>query len=79
MIIVKSIPQGGELLATIKDVAKKAGLSVSTVSRYLNHHPYISEDKRKRIQAAMAELDYTPSSVATQLRSKKGTDRKSVV
>lgn len=60
-------------MATIKDVAKKAGLSVSTVSRYLNHHPYISEDKRKRIQAAMAELDYTPSSVATQLRSKKGT------
>ncbi|MFQ8675245.1 MAG: LacI family DNA-binding transcriptional regulator [Enterococcus avium] len=44
---------------------------MSTVSRYLNHHPYISEDKRKRIQAAMAELDYTPSSVATQLRSKK--------
>ncbi|MGG5373120.1 LacI family DNA-binding transcriptional regulator [Enterococcus sp. AZ196] len=60
-------------MATIKDVAKKAGLSVSTVSRYLNNHPYISEDKRKRIQDAMAELDYTPSSVATQLRSKKGT------
>ena len=73
MIFMKSIPQGGEILATIKDVAKKAGLSVSTVSRYLNNHPYISEDKRKRIQAAMAELDYTPSSVATQLRSKKGT------
>lgn len=73
MLFMKSISQGGEELATIKDVAKKAGLSVSTVSRYLNHHPYISEDKRKRIQAAMAELDYTPSSVATQLRSKKGT------
>lgn len=60
-------------MATIKDVAKKAGLSVSTVSRYLNNHPYISDDKRKRIQEAMAELNYTPSSVATQLRSKKGT------
>ncbi|MGM0240992.1 LacI family DNA-binding transcriptional regulator [Enterococcus sp. AZ103] len=60
-------------MATIKDVAKKAGLSVSTVSRFLNNHPYISEDKRKRIQAAMEALDYTPSSVAMQLRSKKGT------
>ncbi|MBO1308027.1 LacI family DNA-binding transcriptional regulator [Enterococcus sp. 669A] len=59
-------------MATIKEVAKKAGLSVSTVSRYLNKHPYISEDKRRRIQAAMDELHYRPSTVATQLRSKKG-------
>ena len=58
-------------MATIKDVAKKAGLSVSTVSRFLNNHPYISEDKKERIQEAMKELDYTPSSIATQLRSKK--------
>ncbi|MEL5941129.1 LacI family DNA-binding transcriptional regulator, partial [Tetragenococcus halophilus] len=59
-------------MATIKDVASKANLSVSTVSRYLNHHPYISDDKKQRIKAAMKELDYTPSSIATQLRSKKG-------
>lgn len=60
-------------MATIKDVAKLAGLSVSTVSRFLNNHPYISEDKRQRIKQAMTELNYAPSSVATQLRSKKGT------
>lgn len=59
-------------MATIKDVAKKANLSVSTVSRYLNEHPYISEEKKKRIKQAMEELNYTPSSIATQLRSKKG-------
>ncbi|AYW44831.1 LacI family DNA-binding transcriptional regulator [Tetragenococcus koreensis] len=59
-------------MATIKDVANKANLSVATVSRYLNDHPYISEDKKQRIKAAMEELDYTPSSIATQLRSKKG-------
>ncbi len=58
-------------MATIKDVAKKANLSVSTVSRYLNNHPYISEDKKKRIKEAMIELNYSPSSIATQLRSKK--------
>lgn len=58
-------------MATIKDVAKRADLSVSTVSRYLNQHPYISDDKKKRIKEAMEELNYTPSSIATQLRSKK--------
>ncbi|MBM7689970.1 LacI family transcriptional regulator [Enterococcus ureilyticus] len=60
-------------MATIKDVAKKAGLSVSTVSRFLNHHPYISDDKKERIQQAMDELNYAPSAIATQLRSKKCT------
>ncbi len=59
-------------MATIKDVAKTANLSISTVSRYLNKHPYISEDKKKRIKEAMKKLNYTPSSIATQLRSKKG-------
>lgn len=60
------------VIATIKDVAKHAGISVSTVSRYLNDHPYISEEKRNKIKEAMDELNYTPSIVATQLRSKKG-------
>jgi DNA-binding LacI/PurR family transcriptional regulator len=35
-------------MATIKDVAEKAGLSVTTVSRFLNNHPYISDDKKRR-------------------------------
>ncbi|WP_330112439.1 LacI family DNA-binding transcriptional regulator (plasmid) [Cetobacterium somerae] len=59
-------------IATIKDVAKLAGLSVSTVSRYLNNHPYITDEKREKIQKAMETLDYVPSSVATTLRSNKG-------
>lgn len=58
-------------MATIKDVARHAGLSVTTVSRYLNNHPYISEDKKDKIKAAMKELDYTPNSAATQLRSNR--------
>ncbi|MGE5881778.1 LacI family DNA-binding transcriptional regulator [Klebsiella variicola] len=48
------------MTATIKDVAEHAGLSVSTVSRFLNNHPYISEDKKVRILAAMKALDYEP-------------------
>ncbi|MGX7107708.1 LacI family DNA-binding transcriptional regulator [Hutsoniella sourekii] len=58
-------------MATIKDVAKLAGVSVTTVSRYLNNHPYISEEKQAAIQQAMADLNYIQNSAATQLRSKK--------
>ena len=57
-------------MTNIKEVAKKANVSVTTVSRYLNDHPYISADKKK-IQQAMRELDYIPNSAATQLRSNK--------
>lgn len=58
-------------MATIKDVAKKAGLSVTTVSRFLNQHPYISDDKREKILSAMKALDYEPSTVAQQMRGIK--------
>ena len=58
-------------MATIKDVAEKAGLSVTTVSRFLNNHPYISEDKKEKILAAMKALDYEPSTVAQQMRGVK--------
>lgn len=58
-------------MATIKDVANYAGLSVTTVSRYLNNHPYISDDKKEKIKDAMSKLDYMPNSSATQLRANK--------
>lgn len=58
-------------MATIKDVAQKAGLSVTTVSRFLNNHPYITDDKREKILSAMKELDYQPSTVAQQMRGVK--------
>ncbi len=34
-------------MANIKDIAKMAGVSVTTVSRVLNDHPYVSEEKKK--------------------------------
>lgn len=34
-------------MANIKEIARLANVSVSTVSRVLNHHPYVSEEKRK--------------------------------
>lgn len=60
-------------MATIKDVAKRANLSVATVSRFLNNHPYVTDEKKEKIQQAMDELNYVPSSIATQLRSKKNS------
>lgn len=57
-------------MANISDVAKRAGLSVATVSRVMNNHPYVSEEKRKAVMKAMEELSYTPSAAAQQMRGK---------
>ncbi|MBQ4066348.1 MAG: LacI family DNA-binding transcriptional regulator [Clostridia bacterium] len=47
-------------MPTIKDVAKIAGVSHSTVSNVLNGTKPVSPDKVKRIESAMAELGYHP-------------------
>jgi LacI family transcriptional regulator len=51
----------------IKDVAARAGVSVTTVSRVLNGHPYVRDGLRSRIDAAIEELGYSPSSIARGL------------
>lgn len=53
---------------TIKDIAKRCGVSVSTVSRVLNHYPDVSDDMREKILGVMRELDYVPNSSASDLR-----------
>lgn len=58
-------------MATIEDVAKKAKVSVTTVSRTLNNHPYVSEKTKKKIFKVMEELNYYPNNLAQQLRGKK--------
>ena len=57
-------------MATLKDVAKETGLTVSTVSRILNNRGYISEDARQRVRDAMQKLDYQPNEVARSLSKK---------
>ncbi len=56
---------------TIKDIAKKIGVSPSTVSRALKDHPDISEKTRKEIQELAKELHYRPNSIALSLRQNK--------
>lgn len=56
---------------TIKDVAKEAGLSVTTVSRVINERGYISEKTKAKVYHAMKKLNYYPNSVARSLSGKK--------
>ena len=55
-------------MSTIHDVAEKAGVSVKTVSRVLNDYSHVSEKTRLRVQNAMETLNYSPSSIARQMR-----------
>lgn len=52
---------------TIKDVAERCGVSVSTVSRVLNHHPDVSEPIRTKVMAVVEELHYVPNNSARDL------------
>ncbi|MEE1845837.1 MULTISPECIES: LacI family DNA-binding transcriptional regulator [unclassified Streptomyces] len=56
-------------MASIKDVAAQAGVSVATVSRVLNSHPSVSPDARTRVRAAVDALGYRPNAVARSLRT----------
>ncbi|MCS6772614.1 MAG: LacI family transcriptional regulator [Thermoflexales bacterium] len=65
------MPNGGVVKSTrrvtIRDVARRAGVSVQTVSRVLNDHPDVSDATRARVQRAIAELHYQPSAIARSL------------
>ena len=54
--------------ATIKDVAKQAGVSFKTVSRVINREPSVSEELQERVWKAIEELNYQPNMSARQLR-----------
>lgn len=58
-------------MVSIKDVAKHAGVAISTVSKVLNGYPNISENTRKKVNQAVEELNYIPNCVAAALSSKQ--------
>lgn len=58
-------------MATLKDVAKEAGLTVTTVSRVLNNRGYISDEARQKVADAMKKLNYRPNEVARSLHNKR--------
>lgn len=55
-------------MATIKDVAKLAGVSTTTVSHVINKTRFVAEDTTKAVLAAVAELNYSPSAIARSLK-----------
>ena len=62
----------GKLLAvTIKDIAKRAGVSHSTVSRTLRDDPLVAEETASRIRRLASELSYVPSAAARSLKTSR--------
>lgn len=57
--------------STIKDVAKMANVSISTVSRVLNNPDIVAKDKRDKILEAIKQLNYTPNALARGLIHKR--------
>jgi len=60
-----------DILVTIKDIAKAANISVTTVSRALNGYDDVNEETRRRIKAIADELGYIPNMAARSLIVKK--------
>ena len=58
-------------MVSIKDVAKRAGVAISTVSKVLNNYPNVSEETKKKVNQAVEELNFVPNSVAAALSSKQ--------
>ena len=54
--------------ATITDVAKRANVSISTVSRVLNKNYPVSDELRQKVLQAVSELNYQPNAVARSLK-----------
>lgn len=60
-------------MVSMNEVAKRAGVSIATVSRVLNNSQSVNEETRLKILKAIKELKYQPSRVAKRLRSKSGS------
>lgn len=62
-------------MSTLKEVAKKSGVSITTVSRVINGSAKVKAETRERIQKAMTKLDFQPNRVAQRLRASNGRSK----
>ena len=58
-------------MVSIKDVAKHAGVAISTLSKVVNGYSGVSEATKAKVQEAIRELNFVPNSIAAALSSKK--------
>lgn len=71
---IANVPPGEfdtTMASSIKDVAREVAVSVATVSRALNGHRNLTEDVRRRVQAAAQRLSYTPHHAARSRSSRR--------
>src|ERR1022692_1463060 len=59
----------GRTKHTMRDVARLAGVSIATVSAVINSSANVSSERKVRVEAAMAALDYHPDEVARSLKT----------
>lgn len=60
-------------MVSIKDVADRAGVAISTVSKVLNDYPNVSAKTKSKVHAAINELGYVPNMAAAMLSSKQSS------
>lgn len=58
-------------MVTIRDIAKRAGVSVATVSRTLREPEAVRPARRERVQQAIEDMNYAPNAIARQLRQRR--------
>lgn len=58
-------------MVSIKDVAREAGVAISTVSKVLNNYPNVSERTRQKVNEVVERLGFVPNAVAASLSSKR--------
>lgn len=61
-------------MANIKDVAKRSGVSIATVSNYINNKKKVGEETAARIDEAIRSLNYVVHNSGRELRMQKNND-----
>lgn len=62
---------GRDEMTSIRDVAREAGVAISTVSKVLNHYPNVSPETRNRVEEAVRKLNFVPNAAASTLSSRQ--------
>ena len=68
---VFSVKEKEDNMVSIRDVAKHAGVAISTVSKVVNNYPNVSEETKKKVNASIKELNFIPNTIASALSSKQ--------
>jgi LacI family transcriptional regulator len=68
---VFSVKKKEDNMVSIRDVAKHAGVAISTVSKVVNNYPNVSEETKKKVNASIKELNFIPNTIASALSSKQ--------